>query len=55
LVDLYQRGPNAVRSKKIALEVIQTLEGHDWLERVPKGEEIDGVFRKDVWRVREVE
>ena len=47
--DLYMRGPNSIRSKKVATPVVKILEDHGWLQRLPKGAKIDGVFRRDAY------
>jgi hypothetical protein len=52
LVDIYQRGPNAIRDTKTAKKLARILENHGWFVPVDKGMEIDGVFRRDVWEVK---
>jgi len=47
--DLYMRGPNSIRSKKVATPVVKILEDHGWLQRLPKGAKIDDVFRRDAY------
>ncbi len=49
---IYQRGPSAIRDAKTAKRIIRILEDHNWLEPIDGGMEIDGQFRRNVWRVR---
>ena len=51
LADVYQYGPNPLRDAKTARRIATLLEEHGWLARVVGGATIDGVFRRDVWRV----
>ncbi len=51
LPDIYQRGPAAIRDRKSATSVVETLEEHGWLARVPDGAEVDGKRRSDVWMI----
>ena len=50
LPDIYQRGPSAIRDKAAAQKTVTTLSDHGWLVAVPSCE-IDGTFRRDVWRI----
>lgn len=52
MVNLYQSGPGAIRSKAIAERIIRVLEEHQQIERVENGCDICGTHRRDVWRVR---
>ncbi|MDD2337133.1 MAG: DUF3987 domain-containing protein [Geobacteraceae bacterium] len=52
LAELYRCGPNAVRDKKTATRMIEILEQHHRAERIEGGAEINGKFRRDVWRLR---
>lgn len=52
LVDVYQSGPYALRDMKMARRIATLLEEHGWLTRVAGGAEVNGVQRRDVWRVR---
>jgi hypothetical protein len=52
LPEIYQRGPNAIRSAKIARQLVGILEDHGWLLRLPKGAEIDGAHRREAWAIR---
>jgi hypothetical protein len=51
LVDLYQYGPNKVRSKATAQKIISILEEHNQIKRIDGGTKVNGTFRRDVWRV----
>src|SRR5215213_8645462 len=51
LPDVYQRGPNAFRDGKSALEAIHLLEDHGCLEPVDGGAVVNGTLRRDVWRI----
>jgi hypothetical protein len=51
LPDLYQRGPNAIREKSVAEKIVDILEDHGRLVKVPAGTEVNGVSRRDVWLV----
>jgi len=51
LPDVYQRGPSVFRESKTALEAIQLLEEHGWLEPVDGGAVVNGALRRDVWRI----
>jgi integrase len=46
LAELYQFGPNAVRTKATAIKAMAVLEAHDWVIRLPAGTKIGGVGRK---------
>jgi hypothetical protein len=51
LPDIYQLGPSSIREKAIASQAVRTLEEHGWLDRVSEGADIQGQFRKDVWKI----
>lgn len=51
LVDIYQRGPNAIRDARAAREAVAILEEHLWLVRAEGGAVVKGTFRRDAWRV----
>ncbi len=51
LPDLYQRGPNRVRDKDTAYQIVRTLEDHHWLTQIPDGAEVAGTKRREVWRI----
>jgi len=46
-----QYGPNGIRDKQTAHRIASILEEHGWLRRVAGGLELDGAYRRDVWRV----
>lgn len=48
---VYQYGPNAIREKKKAQQILDILEKHGWIRRIPGGAEIDGAHRKEAWEV----
>ena len=52
LAKIYQYGPEAVRDKKTAQKIIRILEDHRWFIKVNGPMKLDGVVRKEVWRVR---
>jgi hypothetical protein len=54
LVEIYQRGPNAIRDKATALRIVETLEEHHWLARIKGGGIIAGVRRQDIWLINRV-
>jgi len=49
---IYQRGPSAIRDAKTGKRIVRILEDHHWLESIGGGLEIDGQFRRNVWRFR---
>ena len=51
LPDIYQRGPRAIRDQGRARKMVQILEDHGWLVRVPEGAEVAGTKRRDAWRI----
>jgi hypothetical protein len=51
LAQVYQLGPNAVRDAKTARRILTILEEHGWVHRLDGGAEIDGVHRREAWRV----
>jgi hypothetical protein len=52
LPDIYQFGPVPVRNRKRAAEVAALLQEHGHLEFVPGGAQVNGKFRREVWRVK---
>jgi len=48
---VYQRGPNCIRTKAKARAAIDVLEEHGWLHPITDGAEIDGKRHRDAWRV----
>jgi hypothetical protein len=51
LPDIYQFGPNGIRDKAKASQVVRVLEDHGYLVRIEGGAEIDGKWRRDAWRL----
>jgi hypothetical protein len=51
LPDIYQRGPNAIRDKTTAAQLVAILEDHGWLIKQKSGAEIAGQHRRDAWRI----
>jgi len=51
LPDIYQRGPNSIREKARAAQLVKILVDHGWLMPVPDGSEIQGQFRREVWKI----
>lgn len=48
---IYQYGPGTLRNKAAAATVIKTLAEHNHLMPVPGGMELDGVHRREVWKL----
>jgi len=51
LPDLYQFGPNGVRDKRTAKQIMELLSDHHWARPIEGGAEIDGKKRRQVWEV----
>lgn len=51
LPDVYQFGPNAIRDAAAARRAVELLAEHGWLEHQPTGGTVNGIRRRDVWRV----
>uniref|UniRef100_I2Q6Z1 DUF3987 domain-containing protein n=1 Tax=Desulfovibrio sp. U5L TaxID=596152 RepID=I2Q6Z1_9BACT len=51
LVDIYQRGPNSIRTKSVATRIAKILEEHGSLIPVPGGAVVGGQKRQKVWLV----
>jgi hypothetical protein len=49
--ELYRLGPSAIREKATATKIVGILADHGHLEAVPGGAELDGAWRKEVWRL----
>jgi hypothetical protein len=50
LPDIYQRGPSAIRDKARAHRAVTVLGDHGWLGHAAPCE-VDGTFRREVWRI----
>lgn len=48
---IYRHGPNAIREAETAKRLCRLLEEHGWLSRIEGGAVIDGVHRRNAWRV----
>lgn len=55
LVDIYQRGLNAIRDAATARRLVKILEAHGWFVPIPGGMEVEGQFRREVWEVKQKE
>lgn len=53
LAELYRCGPRAIRDAATARRVVEILADHGWLTEEPEGAEVNGTFRREVWRVQE--
>ena len=51
LAKVYQFGPSGIRDAKTARHLLGVLVKHRWLFPIPDGCEVDGKFRKEVWRI----
>lgn len=52
LVDVYQKGPSAIRQAKKARDVMRLLQEHGWAEPCSQGIEIEGKKHREAWRIR---
>ena len=52
LVELYQCGPNPIRTARTSRNVMVTLVEHGWATPLKEGAEFDGKHRADAWEVR---
>ena len=55
LPDIYQLGPNFVRSKDKARELVDILEDQERLERFEQSAQVNGQRRREVWRIAKTE
>lgn len=51
LPDIYQFGPASIRSQAAAKSVVSILEAHGWLHLLPCGAMVNGISRRQAWRV----
>lgn len=51
LPDIYQRSLNSISDKSTASRIVNLLEDHGWMIKLPQGAKIGDAFRRDVWRV----
>jgi len=52
LVEIYQRGPNGIRTAKAARDAMIVLQLHNYVMPYPDGIDYDGMSRRDAWKVR---
>jgi Protein of unknown function (DUF3987) len=52
LVEIYQRGLNAISDAETARRLAKILEAHGWFVPVPGGIVINDKFRREVWEVQ---
>ena len=55
LPNIYQRGPYAIRDKQTASRIVAILVDHEWLIPVEGRVKIEGVYRREVWKIVEEE
>ena len=48
---IYRHGPNAIREAETAKRLCRLLEEHGWLSRIEGGAVIEGIHRRNAWRV----
>ena len=53
LREIYRFGPAGIRDADTVRKMVSILVKHGWLVKLPDGLEIDGVQRREVWRVVE--
>lgn len=51
LPDIYQRGLNAIGDASTARRIVNILEEHGRLVRLPEGAMVAGQYRRDAWRI----
>ncbi len=51
LPEIYQGGPNKIRSKDVAERIVAVLTNHKWLIPLTDGCKVNGVFRKKAWKL----
>ena len=52
LVDIYQRGLNAISDVATGRKLAKILEAHGWFVPISGGMEVDGQYRQEVWEVQ---
>jgi hypothetical protein len=50
--DLYQLGPNSIRTKEVALRALAVLLDHGWIVKVEGGGKVRGIPRREVYSLR---
>lgn len=51
LAKVYQFGPSGIRDAKTARRMLGILENHRWVFGIEGGMKLDGIHRKEVWRI----
>ena len=51
LIEVYQRGPNGIRTAKTARELLGELKRHGYVMPHPDGVEYDGKMRREAWKL----
>jgi hypothetical protein len=51
LRNLYQSGPNAVRNKDKAMQIMQVLSDHNRAARIPGGAHVAGQHNREAWKL----
>jgi hypothetical protein len=51
LADIYQLGPNPIGDAATARKMVSLLEAHGWLVRMQGGAVVNGVPRRECWRI----
>lgn len=51
LIEIYQYGPNEIRSAKLARQLMNILLEHGWVTPLENGLVIDGAHRKEAWKL----
>lgn len=51
LIDIYQCGPSQIRNAETARKIMGILVKHHWVFPIEEGLEVDGVLRKEAWRI----
>ena len=51
LADIYQLGPNPIGDAATARKMVGMLEAHGWLSSVQGGAVVNGVPRRECWRI----
>ena len=49
--DVVRNGPNRLRETAAVREAMATLERHFWVHRLPEGAEVDGIGRREAYRI----
>lgn len=51
LMEIYQGGPSQIRNAKTARKIMSILVEHNWVFPIEEGLEINGILRKEAWRI----